>query len=158
MALDEDHASAVLLGASSYEPPVEAFLAAAHEEGLEGFTLDDGGVDIDVPIPLIYKVEGWFRVSLPESGGVLLLELWGEAFDRNYGGRVRLLGEPGLLVYETPPAEADPPVGSARWARGVAQLSESIGRALDPEALHRLFTVVWPYPLDEIWDALVTRY
>ncbi len=54
--------------------------------------------------------------------------------------------------------EADAAVGRERWAHGVAQLSEIIGRPLDPEALHRLFTVVWPDPLDGIWDALITRY
>lgn len=158
--LDHDHASAVLFGCSSYEPPVEAFLAEARNEGLEGLALDDGGVDVDVPIPLVYEVEGWFRVLVSGSAarGVLLLELWGEAFGRDYGARVRLLGEPGLLVYVTPPAEASPAVGRERWARGVAQLSELIGRPLDPEALHRLFTGLWPDPLDGIWDALVNRY
>jgi hypothetical protein len=158
--LDHDHASEVLLGCSSYEPPVEAFLAAALDEGLDGFALGEGAIDVDVPIPLVYKVEGGVRVLVSGSAGrcVLLLELWGEAFGRDYGARVRLLGEPGLLVYVTPPEEADAAAGRERWARGVAQLSEIIGRPLDPEALHRLFTVVWPDPLDGIWDALVTRY
>lgn len=160
MDLDHDHASAVLFACSSFEPPVEAFLAAAGEAGLEGFALDGGGIDVDVPIPLVYEVEGWFRVVVSGSAerSVLLLELWGEAFGRDYGARVRLLGEPGLLVYVTPPDESDAAVGRERWAQGVAQLSALFGRPLDPEAMHRLFTVLWPCPLDEIWDALVTRY
>lgn len=160
MALDSEHAHAVMTACALYEPPREGFARVARSEGLAGLSLEDAGIDLDVPIPLILKVEAWARVALRDGQGQgrsLLCELWGEAYDRRYGAQLRLLGEPGLLVFETPPRDQDAAVASARWALGVGRLSERTGVQLPPEGLVRALGALWPAPLDEIWEILVTR-
>jgi hypothetical protein len=162
MTLDADHASAVLAASSPLDLPREAVAAAAQREGLEWIKLEDGAIDIDVPIPLILKVDAWFHFAL-EGGGTLLTELWGEAYGRDYGLRVSLLGKPGLEVYSSPPGPQVPPevavlVGELRWERGVARLAEYLEREIDPRRLRTVLGEAWPGPLAEIWEALVTRY
>jgi hypothetical protein len=154
MGLDHDHAMSLFGADSTYEVLRDAVVAAALARDLPGLALESSGLDLDVPIPLILKVDAWARYQIGDH--LLLAELWGEAYDRSYGARLRLLSKPGLEVFASPPTEPDPPPD--RWARGVRQLADRLGRSLDPTALAEVLGAGWPGPLTEIWDALVTRY
>jgi hypothetical protein len=154
MALDPDHALAVL-ACSADALPRQTVAEAAQRAGLDWMELETGEIDLDVPIPLVLKVEGWFRFSLAGKD-TLLVELWGEAYGRDYGCRVRLLGEPGLEVFASPPAPGVALEG--RWQRGVAALAQRLGREIEPARLAAVLAAAWPGPLAEIWEALVARY
>lgn len=156
-ALHHDHADDLLRDRTGL-PELQAKVQSARESrGLTGIRLTRHTVDFDVPIPLILKVEGYSRLELDDAQNVhaadLHVDLWGEAYDKSYGTKIRLVvGEERSVLLHWPDERGD--VARTRWTDGVARLSELLARPLDPAALLHVCAAAVPPPLREIWTGM----
>lgn len=131
--LDDDHASAVLTDRTTLEEQIEDVEEACAAAGIRGLRLVTWDCDVDVPIPLIYRVSAYARLALSNAEGVevarLSLALWGEAYDHAYGMRVYTsIDKQELTLAESPTKFIGDQ--AARWAEGLARLEALSGVTL----------------------------
>jgi hypothetical protein len=133
----------------------EGVAAAAAAAGISGLRLEGSDVDLDVPIPLICKVDAtcWFEVEGVDGGpvGHLSIALWGEAYDRLYGVSLRgRVGDERFVMLEVPSDE--PELLRPRWTEAHERFCGLLGRVLDASELLDTLGFGLPAGLQEEWD------
>jgi hypothetical protein len=154
--LHHDHAALVLLDSSTVESRQVELIEAAATRGVQGLRLEGCSLDVDVPIPLIYEVEAnaWFAVdgATADAAGWLGIDLWGEAYGRRYGVRLRgRVGEEYLLLLDVPTEDSD--ATRERFAAGWPRFCALLGRELAARTILELLAFGLPEPLRDEWEA-----
>jgi hypothetical protein len=152
MALDDDHAAYVLANAHLDDAEIARDVAAAcAATGLSCLRFLRHTIDLDIPIPLIVKVEACSHFSVLDPSGAqaarLYVDLWGEAYERSYGTRVRLVTADERLTLLESPAQTGPV--------GVARLEALVGRELPRPGLRAVLAASMVPALRDVEETML---
>ena len=156
--LNHDQAGAILLNDTPLATLQRAVIDEAAQVGISGITLEQLTIDTDVPIPFILEVDftasfQWRKspLSAASDDAWLYLDIWGEAYDGNYGTRVRVRRKgTSDCIFSSPP-NSPAKCGDRRWELAATKLADSLGYQDKGEYVAQLLAAGISWPLNEIW-------